>query len=294
MAPYRAIGPQSLAGQQMAGQQASSQGNDLLASRERGRKVHLAMETATSDIRAVALTPSSDGGSHGLQANRCRAMDSPVLLELLHPIPQDKGNGVVTADAAHDTRSCHTHFDRTVRHDHGTLNPVPEDMLVRNETHRRGEVITGFAGRRYWSAPGRTALLIGASSRRAGCPGGSVFASARRNGVAPALMLRWRRPMDEAGAMVVRPCEPVVGACEVRTRKDQMRALERMHGAPRPGRPRSCARHWIRHGQMTDLASAVPSLGRFPISRVAEVLFSDIRIWPGVDMRNWSTLSVLQ
>ena len=37
---------------------------------ERGRKVHLAMDTATSDIRAVEFTPSSDG-------------DSPVLPELL-------------------------------------------------------------------------------------------------------------------------------------------------------------------------------------------------------------------
>ena len=39
-------------------------------SRDRGRKVHLAMDTATSDIRAVEFTPSSDG-------------DSPVLPELL-------------------------------------------------------------------------------------------------------------------------------------------------------------------------------------------------------------------
>ena len=45
-------------------------GNGLLANRERGRKVHLAMDTATSDIRAVEFTPSSDG-------------DSPVLPELL-------------------------------------------------------------------------------------------------------------------------------------------------------------------------------------------------------------------
>ena len=39
------------------------------------RKVHLAMDTATSDFRAVEFTPSSDG-------------DSPVLPELLDRIPQ--------------------------------------------------------------------------------------------------------------------------------------------------------------------------------------------------------------
>ena len=50
------------------GRRQSLPGNGLLANRERGRKVHL--DTATSDIRAVEFTPSSDG-------------DSPVLPELL-------------------------------------------------------------------------------------------------------------------------------------------------------------------------------------------------------------------
>jgi hypothetical protein len=40
------------------------------------RKVHLAMDTATSDIRALEFTPSSDG-------------DSPVLPELLDQILDD-------------------------------------------------------------------------------------------------------------------------------------------------------------------------------------------------------------
>ena len=47
--------------------QARKQGNQ---SRRQWRKVHLAMDTATSDIRAVECTPSSDG-------------DSPVLPDLL-------------------------------------------------------------------------------------------------------------------------------------------------------------------------------------------------------------------
>ena len=61
--------------------------------RRQWRKVHLAMDTATSDIRAVELTPSHDG-------------DSPVLPELLGQIPQDEDIGTVTADGAHDTRRC--------------------------------------------------------------------------------------------------------------------------------------------------------------------------------------------
>jgi hypothetical protein len=59
------------------------------------RKVHLAMDTATSDIRAVEFTPSSDG-------------DSPVLPELLDQIPGGEQIGTVTADGTDDTRRCHT------------------------------------------------------------------------------------------------------------------------------------------------------------------------------------------
>ncbi len=58
-------------------------------------KGDLAMETATSDIRGVEFTPSSDG-------------DSPVLPGLLDQIPEGEGIGSVTADDAHDTRRCHT------------------------------------------------------------------------------------------------------------------------------------------------------------------------------------------
>ena len=53
------------------------------------------MDTATSDIRAVEFTPSSDG-------------DSPVLPELLDQIPEGEEIGTVTDDGAYDTRRCHT------------------------------------------------------------------------------------------------------------------------------------------------------------------------------------------
>lgn len=53
------------------------------------------MDTATSDIRAVEFTSSSDG-------------DSPVLPDLLAQIPEGDDIGTVTADGAYDTRRCHT------------------------------------------------------------------------------------------------------------------------------------------------------------------------------------------
>lgn len=63
--------------------------------RRQGRKVHLAMDTATSDIRAVDFSPSRGG-------------DSPVLPDLLGQITEGEGIGTVTADGAYDTRRCHS------------------------------------------------------------------------------------------------------------------------------------------------------------------------------------------
>ncbi len=63
--------------------------------RRQWRKVHLAMDTATGDIRAVEFTSSREG-------------DSPVLPGLLAQIPPDEQIGTVTADGAYDTRNCHS------------------------------------------------------------------------------------------------------------------------------------------------------------------------------------------
>jgi hypothetical protein len=63
--------------------------------RRQWRKVHLAMDVATGDIRAVEFTSSGEG-------------DSPVLPGLLAQIPLEQPIGTVTADGAYDTRKCHT------------------------------------------------------------------------------------------------------------------------------------------------------------------------------------------
>ena len=55
--------------------------------RRRWRKVHLAMDVATGDIRAVEFTSSRTG-------------DGPVLPDLLAQIPPDQPIGIVTADGA--------------------------------------------------------------------------------------------------------------------------------------------------------------------------------------------------
>lgn len=63
--------------------------------RRQWRKAHLAMDTATSDIRAVEFTSSREG-------------DSPTLPALLDRIPENEQIASVTADGAYDTRRCHT------------------------------------------------------------------------------------------------------------------------------------------------------------------------------------------
>ena len=62
--------------------------------RRQWRKVHIAMDTGTGDVRAVEFTSSRQG-------------DSPLLPESLAQIPPDEPIETVTADGAYDTRRCH-------------------------------------------------------------------------------------------------------------------------------------------------------------------------------------------
>ena len=104
------------------------------------RKVHLAMDPATSDIRAVEFTPSRDG-------------DSPVLPDLLGHIPENELIGTVTADGAYDTRRCHKAI---IEREAVPIIPIRKDgrlwkedcpaAKVRNETLRA----TRHYGRAFW------------------------------------------------------------------------------------------------------------------------------------------------
>lgn len=93
-------------------------------------KVLLAMDAATWDSVAVKITLNADGPSHGLPANHCRAIDSPVLPGLLDLIPKGDAISRVTADGAYDTRRCHTAI-------------IP---IRRNGRPRKGACPTALAG----------------------------------------------------------------------------------------------------------------------------------------------------
>ena len=108
--------------------------------RRQWRMVHLAMDTATSDIRAVEFTPSREG-------------DSPVLLDLLGQITEDEDIGTVTEDGAYDTRRCHS---AVIARGGTAIIPIrrngrswKEDCpaaKARNETLRA----TRYYGRAFW------------------------------------------------------------------------------------------------------------------------------------------------
>ena len=123
-------------------------------SRRQWRKVHLAMDTATSDIRAVEFTPSRDGPSRDIaDAMPCRARDSPVLPDPLDQIPESEPIGTVTADGAYDSRRCHSAI---IERDAVPIIPIrkngrewKEDCPAarsRNETLRA----TRHYGRAFW------------------------------------------------------------------------------------------------------------------------------------------------
>ena len=63
------------------------------AKRRVWRKVHLAVDEATSEVRVAQITTSDIG-------------DAPMLPDLLGQLPPDEPIASVTADGAYDTRAC--------------------------------------------------------------------------------------------------------------------------------------------------------------------------------------------
>ncbi len=94
-----------------------------------------------------------------------------------------------------------------------------------SEDYQRIELITGTRRRRYWSTDEKLRIIEESLE-----PGETVSSVARRNGVAPNLLYRWRRLMNEGGVAAVGSDEPVVGSSEVKKLEDKVRELERLLG----------------------------------------------------------------
>lgn len=94
-----------------------------------------------------------------------------------------------------------------------------------SDDYQRIEVITGAARRRRWTTEEK--LRIVDETLRSG---ESISIVARRHGVAPNLLYRWRRLMTEGGAVAVQADDAVTGNAELRRLEERMRELERQLG----------------------------------------------------------------
>ena len=94
-----------------------------------------------------------------------------------------------------------------------------------SDDYRRVEIITGTARRRRWRTQDKLRMI-----EETLLPGESISAVARRHGVAPNLLYRWRRLMTEGGAVAIEADDRVTGNQEVRKLEERVRDLERLLG----------------------------------------------------------------
>lgn len=86
------------------------------------------------------------------------------------------------------------------------------------------EVVT-TAQRRRWSLEEKMRIVAEASQ-----PGMSVSYVARKHGIAPNLLFRWRKLMNDGGMAAIKADDQVVSAAETRAMKKRIRELERLLG----------------------------------------------------------------
>ena len=87
------------------------------------------------------------------------------------------------------------------------------------------EIITDGGRRRRWTAAEKLRIVEETLDERA-----SISVVARRNGVAPNLLYRWRRLMLEGGAVAVSDDDDVTSNRIVRQMDERIRELERQLG----------------------------------------------------------------
>jgi transposase len=93
------------------------------------------------------------------------------------------------------------------------------------DTFSKVEVVTGVARRRRFSTDLKLAVVAETMQ-----PGQSISYVARRHGLSPSLVFRWRRLMSEGGKEAVHADNDVVAASEVRRLEERVRELERLLG----------------------------------------------------------------
>jgi transposase len=94
-----------------------------------------------------------------------------------------------------------------------------------SDTFSRVEIITGVGRRRRFTTEQKLAVVAETMQ-----PGMSISYVARRHGLSPSLVFRWRRLMTEGGQEAVRADDDVVSAGDARRLEERVRELERLLG----------------------------------------------------------------
>jgi transposase len=87
-----------------------------------------------------------------------------------------------------------------------------------SDTFSKVEVITGVARRRRFSTEQKLAIVAETMQ-----PGTSISYIARRHGLSPSLVFRWRQLMSEGGKQAVNADDDVVGAGAARRPSNRVR-----------------------------------------------------------------------
>lgn len=87
------------------------------------------------------------------------------------------------------------------------------------------EVVTEVQRRRRWSVQDKVRLVEETFQ-----PGMSVSFVARKYGLSPSLLFKWRKLMSQGGQEAIRAEDQVVGMGEVKALKKQVRELQRLLG----------------------------------------------------------------
>ncbi|MDT1064788.1 IS3 family transposase [Paracoccus sp. CPCC 101403] len=129
------------------------------------------------------------------------------------------------------------------------------------------EIITDGGRRRRWTAAEKLRIVEETLDE-----GASISVVARRNGVAPNLLYRWRRLMLEGGSVAVSEDDEVTSNRIVRQLEDRIRELERQLG--RKTLEAEILREALDKSRFkkTDVARAVAVERRLPVKVVAETL----------------------
>ena len=90
---------------------------------------------------------------------------------------------------------------------------------------QRIEVITSVQRRRRWAVVEKIEIV-----EETELPGMSVSYVARKHGISPSLLFKWRRLYREGALAAIDANEPVVAASEVKHLKKQVRELQRLLG----------------------------------------------------------------